>query len=112
MTALYGTDPKNVTCAVGPAISVCCYEVDEPCAANFLALTDLDTDKFVFEKGGGKYMLNLLEANKQILMAAGVQEKNITLSDLCTNCNSGLLWSHRATKGHRGTMSALLCIRK
>ena len=37
MTALYGTDPKNVTCAVGPAISVCCYEVDEPCAANFLA---------------------------------------------------------------------------
>ena len=112
MTALYGTDPKNVTCAVGPAISVCCYEVDEPCAANFLALTDLDTDKFVFEKGGGKNMLNLLEANKQILMAAGVQEKNITLSDLCTNCNSGLLWSHRATKGHRGTMSALLCIRK
>ena len=112
MTALYGTDPKNVTCAVGPAISVCCYEVDEPCAANFLALTDLDTDKFVFEKGGGKYMLNLLEANKQILMAAGVPEKNITLSDLCTNCNSGLLWSHRATKGHRGTMSALLCIRK
>ena len=112
MTALYGTDPKNVTCAVGPAISVCCYEVDEPCAANFLALTDLDTDKFVFEKGGGKYMLNLLEANKQILMAAGVPEKNITLSDLCTNCNSGLLWSHRATKGHRGTMSALLCIKK
>ena len=112
MTALYGTDPKNVTCAVGPAISVCCYEVDEPCAANFLALTDLDTDKFVFEKGGGKYMLNLLEANKQILMAAGVQEKNITLSDLCTNCNSELLWSHRATKGYRGTMSAMMCLKQ
>ena len=110
MTELYGTDPKNIKAAVGPAISLCCYEVDEPCAANFLALTDLPTDRFVFPKGGGKYMLDLLEANRQILMAAGVPEENITLSDLCTNCNSELLWSHRATKGHRGTMSAMMCL--
>ena len=111
MTELYGTDPKDIKTAVGPAISVCCYEVDEPCAANFLALTDLPVERFVFSKGAGKYMLDLLEANRQILMAAGVPEENITLSDLCTNCNSELLWSHRATKGHRGTMSAMMCLR-
>ena len=111
MTELYGTDPKDVKCAVGPAISVCCYEVDDPCAAQFLALGDLDASKFVFPKGGGKYMLDLLEANRQILAAAGVPQENITLSDLCTCCNSDLLWSHRATKGHRGTMSAFMCIR-
>jgi copper oxidase (laccase) domain-containing protein len=55
-------------------------------------------------------MLDLLEANRQILAAAGVPQKNITLSDLCTCCNSDLLWSHRATKGHRGTMSAFMCV--
>ena len=112
MTELYGTDPKDIKTAVGPAISVCCYEVDEPCAANFLALTDLPVERFVFSKGAGKYMLDLLEANRQILMAAGVPEENITLSDLCTNCNSELLWSHRATKGHRGTMSAMMCLKQ
>ncbi len=112
MTALYGTDPKDIKAAVGPAISVCCYEVDEPCAANFLAMTDLSVERFVFSKGGGKYMLDLLEANRQILMSAGVPEGNITLSDLCTNCNSTLLWSHRATKGHRGTMSAMMCLKQ
>lgn len=111
MTARYGTDPKNIKAAVGPAISVCCYEVDEPCAANFLAMTDLPVERFVFSKGGGKYMLDLLEANRQILMSAGMPEENITLSDLCTNCNSELLWSHRATKGHRGTMSAMMCLK-
>lgn len=110
MTELYGTDPKNISAAIGPAISLCCYEVDKPCANNFLAMADLDTEKFVFPKDGGKFMLNLLEANRQTLVAAGVRPENITLSDICTNCNSELLWSHRATKGRRGTMSAFMCI--
>lgn len=108
MTALYGTDPADIFAAVGPAISVCCYEVDEPCAAQFLKLEGLDSGSFVFPKNGGKYMIDLLEANRQILAAAGVPKNQITVSDICTNCNSDLLWSHRATKGHRGAMAALL----
>ena len=67
---------------------------------------------FVFEKGNGKYMVDLLETNRQILTASGVKNENITVSDVCTNCNSDLLWSHRATKGHRGTMSAFMCIKE
>lgn len=106
MTELYGTDPADIVAAIGPAISVCCYEVDKSCADNFLAMSDLDTAKFVFPKQDGKFMLDLLEANRQILVASGVKAENITVSDVCTNCNSDLLWSHRATKGHRGTMSA------
>lgn len=110
MTALYGTKPQNIKAAIGPAISVCCYEVDAPCAEHFLALKGLDSSKFVFPKPDGKFMLDLLECNRQILTAAGVPDANITLSDLCTNCNNDLLWSHRATRGHRGTMSAFMCI--
>ena len=111
MGELYSTDPSDITAAIGPAISVCCYEVDKPCAERFLALDDLQTNRFVFPKEGGKYMIDLLEANRQILVAAGVKPENITVSDLCTNCNSSLLWSHRATKGHRGTMSAFMCLK-
>lgn len=107
----YGTKPENITAAIGPAISVCCYEVDLPCAEHFLALTDLKPEEFVFPKEGGKFMIDLLETNRQILVAAGVKNENITISDLCTNCNSELLWSHRATKGRRGTMSAFMCLK-
>lgn len=111
MTELYGTNPADIKAAIGPAISVCCYEVDKPCADNFMAMADLDTSRFVFPKENGKYMIDLLETNRQILVSAGVKAENITVSDLCTNCNSELLWSHRATKGHRGTMSAFMCIK-
>lgn len=111
MTELYGTNPTDIVAAIGPAISVCCYEVDKPCADNFYALSDLDSSRFVFPKENGKYMIDLLETNRQILEAAGVKNENITVSDVCTNCNSELLWSHRATKGKRGTMSAFLCIK-
>lgn len=111
MIELYGTDPADIKAAIGPAISVCCYEVDKPCADNFLALDDLETSRFVFPKENGKFMIDLLETNRQILVKSGVKPENITISDLCTNCNSELLWSHRATKGHRGTMSAFMCIK-
>ena len=111
MQSLYGSDPSDIKASIGPAISVCCYEVDKPCADNFLALDELDSTKFVFPKGNGKFMIDLLETNRQILVHAGVKNENITVSDVCTNCNSELLWSHRATKGHRGTMSAFMCIK-
>lgn len=111
MTEFYGTNPADLVAAIGPAISVCCYEVDKPCADNFYALSDLDSSRFVFPKENGKYMIDLIETNRQILVAAGVKNENITVSDVCTNCNSELLWSHRATKGRRGTMSAFMCIK-
>ena len=110
MVENYGTDPADLVCAIGPAISKCCYEVDKACADNFYAL-NLDDSKFITPKSDGKFMIDLLECNRQILVRAGVKEENITLSDLCTKCNCDLLWSHRATAGKRGTMSAFMTIK-
>lgn len=109
MADSFGTDPADLVCAIGPNIAVCCYEVDEPCAEQFYAL-ELDSDRFVFPKGSGKYMVDLGECNRQILLNSGVKAENITVSDLCTKCNSDFLWSHRATQGDRGTMAAFLRI--
>lgn len=111
MKESYGTRPEELVCAVGPAISKCCYEVDEGCCRHFKAMDDLNTESFIFPKEGGKYMLDLLEVNRQILMKSGVRNENITISDLCTCCNSELLWSHRATKGKRGGMAAFMCLK-
>ena len=105
----FGTDPADLVCAVGPNISVCCYEVDEPCAREFYAL-GLDSDRFIFPKDGGKFMVDMLECNRQILVSCGVKPENITLSDICTRHHSDLLWSHRATAGDRGTMCAMMRI--
>lgn len=110
MTSEFGTDPADLKCAVGPAISKCCYEVDKSCADEFYKLGDLDNSQFIFPKENNKFHLDLLECNRQILVKAGVKRENITVSDVCTKCNSELLWSHRATQGQRGTMCAIMSI--
>lgn len=110
MQEQYGSDPADLVCAIGPNIGVCCYEVDEPCAKEFYAL-GLDSERFVFPKcGSDKYMVDMLECNRRILVSCGVKPENIAVGDLCTRCNSDLLWSHRATAGDRGTMCAMLRI--
>lgn len=110
MTAQYGSDPGDILVCIGPAIAACCYEVDEACFHAFKELNGVDIQKIATPKKEGKYNIDLLETNRQILIYAGVPEENITVSDLCTKCNSGLLWSHRATNGQRGTMAAMMCI--
>ena len=105
----FRTNPRNIIAAIGPAINKCCYEVDEPVAEKFQAL-NLDGDKFIFPKENGKYMIDLIETNRQILISAGVPNENIILSDVCTRCSSDLIWSHRATGGKRGGMCAVLQI--
>lgn len=106
----FGTNPEDLTCAIGPVIGKCCYEVDNDCANHFKALSEIDSGLVLTRKENGKFMVDLAFTNKLLLMNSGVKEENIIVSDLCTKCNSDLLWSHRATSGNRGTMAAFMQI--
>lgn len=110
MVSEFDTNPADLVCAIGPAIGLCCYEVDKACAQQFYDLSDLNTSNFIFPKENDKFMIDLQMTNKEILIRSGVNPENIVMSDLCTRCNSDLLWSHRATNGQRGTMCAMMCI--
>ncbi len=56
----------------------------------------------------GKYRLNLWAANQCVLEKAGILPEHIEVTSLCTCCNSGELFSHRASQGKRGNMGAFL----
>ena len=62
------------------------------------------------EKSGGKYMLDLVTANKLILIHAGIDPNNIDASDICTCCNSRELHSHRASPLKRGNLAAIIAL--
>lgn len=104
----FGSNPKDIIVGIGPCISKCCYEVDTPVFKEFKKIDYLDLNKIFTDKGNGKFMLDTAEANRQILINAGIDEKNMDISDLCTNCHSDELHSHRATKGERGNMAAII----
>ena len=107
----YSCNKNDIICCIGPAIGKCCYEIDQSCYEEFAKVDCIDICSVMTCKGNGKYMADLPETNRQIIISAGVPEKNIIISDICTKCSSELLWSHRATNGHRGTMSAFMCIK-
>lgn len=104
----YGCNPENIIVGIGPCIAQCCYEVDETVYNEFATIDFLDMETIFINKPNGKYMLDLVEANKQILIKSGISENNIDVSDICTNCNSSDLHSHRATGGKRGNLAAII----
>ncbi len=106
----FGSDPKKILAAVGPSIGPCCFEVDAPVYDEFIKLMELAPQEFITEKGGGKYMIDLWEANRRVLMNAGIPAENISVAQLCTKCNAEWLFSHRASGGKRGGLAAMMCI--
>ncbi len=106
----FSSKPENIIAAIGPCINKCCYEVDDPVYSEFAKNPVFDLDKVFTKKGNGKYMLDLVEANRQILLSAGILPENIDVSDLCTHCNSHIFHSHRATAGKRGNLGAFITL--
>ena len=64
-----------------------------------------------YEKGGGKYQLNLWRANELGFLEAGVRAERIAAAGVCTCCNPELLFSHRASRGRRGNLGAFLMLK-
>lgn len=115
MKEAFGSRPEDLLAAVGPCICQDCYEVSADVAEQFRqAFPDSGTQQALLTETvpGTKYHLNLQRANKVILMECGVPSEQIFTADLCTCCNSQLLFSHRASKGKRGNLAAFLGLRK
>lgn len=113
MSSEYGSKPEDIVCAIGPSICMDCYEVSEDVAVAFEeAYSKEQFDTMIYNKGNGKYQLDLHKACYYNFINAGVKEENIAFPDLCTCCNSNILFSHRATKGMRGNLGAVIMIKE
>jgi hypothetical protein len=134
MQRCFGSRPRDLVAAIGPGIQGCCYEVGEEVrikfesqfaygASLFHEVKDSDPVRekypllFLTARAPGhsdlpkKIFLDLVEANRRQLLAAGVLKKNIEASPLCTNCRPDLLFSYRAERGKTGRLMAVAGIR-
>jgi hypothetical protein len=134
MHRCFGSSPRDLKAAIGPGIHGCCYEVGEEVRAQFesqfayaaklfreIEEPDPVREKypmlFLTARAPGhsilpkKIFLDLVEANRQQLLAVGVPAKSIEGSPLCTACRTDLLFSYRAEKGTTGRMMAVAGIR-
>lgn len=113
MQQYFGSDPSDILAAIGPSVCMDCYEVSEDVILRFQKVFDKQNwgDLF-YEKPGGKYQLNLWKANEIIFREAGILPEHMAVTNLCTHCNSSILYSHRAQGERRGNLCAFLALKK
>ena len=109
MMAEFGSDPANLAGAVGPGIGVCCYTVGGEVEGQFESQFRYGAELFL--KGNETSRLDLIEANRRQLFAAGLAEDAVSVVGGCTSCQPWYFYSHRASGGHAGRMMASIGIR-
>ena len=85
--------PEDILAAVGPSICQDCYEVSEDVIRQFRKNFPEDCwDALFYQKENQKYQLNLWKANELIFREAGILPEHIAVTNLCTHCNSEILY--------------------
>lgn len=131
----FGTRSRDVVAAIGPAIGGGCYEVGPEVAQAFATQFPPAAEWFdgPFEQLAygeeplwlpwltmmppghvpppPRVQLDLRAANRWQLTDAGVPEKQIDVSDLCTACRTDLFFSYRREGAKTGRMMAVIGLR-
>lgn len=105
MAEVFGCDPKNIRAAIGPNIGPCCFETDAEVPEAMVRTFGEAAEKAI-RPVGDKYYVNLKSINALALERAGVT--HIEISEDCTMCLHERYWSHRFTRGDRGSQGAII----
>jgi YfiH family protein len=132
MRMQFGAKPTDLIAALGPAIDGCCYEVGTELVTEFTSQF-ADAEEYFEELRTGEepyplqwlnmmppghqpppkhVRLDVRKANRAQLLAAGLRDKNIFVSDLCTSCHSSLLFSYRKEASRSGRLLSAVGIRR
>ncbi|NOR54888.1 MAG: peptidoglycan editing factor PgeF [Sulfurovum sp.] len=106
MSEVFHSEAKDIIAGIAPSIGKCCYEVGEDVAKHFFNHPDACTAK------GTKFMLDLPSINKEQLVSAGLQEKNIEMSKICTACEVERFFSYRKEKGCSGRFMSMITLKE
>lgn len=112
MQEKYRSDPTDILAAVGPSVCMDCYEVSEDVIERVKdAFEEAFWPQLFYSKPNGKYQLDLWKANELIFREAGILPEHISVTNVCTHCNSRILYSHRAAGVKRGNLCAFLALK-
>lgn len=97
----YGVTVDDLVVAIGPCIGVCCFEVGPEVEQLF---------QWLPHSARRSRYVDLGEANRTQLQAAGVPAANIDVCGLCTRCDEGEFHSWRRDRDLSGRMVAAISI--
>jgi YfiH family protein len=109
MAAEFGSRPRDLIAAIGPAALGCCYEVGDEVLSAFRENFSYAEELFTHTRAGHA-RIDLHRANQAQLSAAGVLPENIYPAPLCTMELDGLFFSYRVESRTRGKTGRLLSV--
>jgi copper oxidase (laccase) domain-containing protein len=98
--------PDHILAAIGPCIGFDAFEVGPEVIAEFHRC--FGNDAPLRKIAGGKGFVDLRQAIRMQLLAAGVPENQIDLTDRCTYRDADEFFSHRRERGVTGRMAAII----
>jgi len=127
----FGSRPEHLIASIGPAIGACCYavgeEVREQFESQFIYAPELFHEVYNSDPVKTKYPmlfltarapghseigpamhLDLAQANRRQLLAAGLKKGAIFLTGQCTGCHTDRFFSHRTERGFTGRMMSVI----
>lgn len=114
MQAEYGSNPKDIIVCVCPSIRKCHFEVDKEVYEMFyneFKYLKENVDFIQKDELREKWHIDTVLINKIILMQAGILEKNIIDSGICSVCNKDIIHSYRAEGEGYGLSTAIISLK-
>jgi len=105
----FGTQPKDLICAIGPAACGRNYEIGQD-VIDVFETNFADTGKYFTATRTGHALVDLHAANRDQAIAAGVDVENISVAPLCTMERTDLFFSYRIEKKTLGKTGRLLSV--
>jgi YfiH family protein len=112
MRQAFGSEPAGLLASIGPGAGVCHYEVDGPVLAHvekcFRAWPGAMASMLQPSPKEGRAYLDMCRANAFLLARSGIPERQISVSGMCTICESETFFSYR--KKDKGRQLAFLAL--
>lgn len=105
MVSAFGCRPEQIRTAIGPNIGSCCFLTDRDVPDAMAAALGEEAMPYI-SPAGEKFRVDLKGLNALWLRRSGVE--NIEISTDCTACAPQRFWSHRVTKGQRGSQAGVI----
>ena len=109
LTNVYGSNPADLICAIGPAACGRNYEIGVDVIDAF-ADSVADSEKYFTPTREGHALVDLHRANRDQLTASGVPDDQIFTAPFCTMERPDLFFSYRIEKQKLGKTGRLLSV--
>lgn len=111
MQEIFNSNPKHLVAALGPCISQKNYEVGDELYDAFHKASFPVQQLFVRHSQTSKWHFNLCEANRWLLMEAGVPDQQIEVTDICTYDQSDMYFSARKSGIQSGRITSCIMLK-